>query len=166
MAARKRAKPKPKPSKAAKIGRPSKLTPAVVRNITKAIAEGDTIEDACVVAGITTQTLRNWKAKARGGDEPKLLAFLSDLEYAQALARRARLKQIADGRMLNGEKDWKAVHAYVKLTDPHYSKQALTERALDNEMGARLESMEVHMSAEGIAEMWAAYAKVRGITLD
>lgn len=173
MAAAKKSKPRKAPkakgaeaSRPARVGRPSKLTTATVRAITDAIAAGDTIEDSCIAAGITSATLRGWRAKARTGTDAKLRNFLADLEHAQSLARRNRLRQIADGRMINGEKDWKATAAYLKLTDPMFSNAAITERALDNEMGARLEAMEAHMTGDGIAEMWEAYAKVRGITIE
>ena len=146
-------------------GRPSKFSVTTVKKITDAIAAGDTIVDACVVAGISTSTLQHWRAQARAGDSKKL-RFLEQLEYAQAQARRIRLKEIADGRMINGQKDWKATAMYLKMTDPMFSNAAITQRALDNAMGARLEAMEAHMDGDAIAQMWAAYAKSRGITIE
>lgn len=65
-----------------KNGRPSKLTPEITERFLTAIKLGATYELACKYAGITYQTLLNWRERT----EPAFLEFFEALTRAEGQA--------------------------------------------------------------------------------
>ena len=152
MATKKRTKP----------GRPSKLTDKVTRAAEEALALGVTVEDACASAGISPRTFRRWRRSAREGNE-RFIEFFDRMEMARAVARVESLKTIRSGKMINGEKDWKAEAWCAERAHPELSKAVVSRKVIDQAVMDRLEEMEDHMSSAAIAEMYDAYAKVYGL---
>lgn len=65
-----------------KTGRPSKLTPEVTERFLMAIKLGAPYELACNYAGISYNTLLNWKGRA----EPEFIEFFQELTRAEGAA--------------------------------------------------------------------------------
>lgn len=65
-----------------KNGRPSKLTPEITERFLTAIKLGATYELACKYAGITYQTLLNWRER----EEAAFLQFFEDVTRAEGQA--------------------------------------------------------------------------------
>ena len=86
------AKRPPRPK--GKRGRTSKFTPKVGETICKMIREGNTYRVACLCAGISTATLRDWKKKGRASRSGAYRDFLQDVEEAEAEAIRAKVKTV------------------------------------------------------------------------
>jgi transposase-like protein len=96
-AAAKPAKPKAAP---AKVGRPTKLTEALVRDIAEAVAEGMTYTLAAQLHGVTRKTLYNWlKAGEDADGESPEAEFLHALKKAEAEGARVQLRRVRGGEM-------------------------------------------------------------------
>src|SRR5258708_39352616 len=79
-----------------KGGRPSKYQPETVDRLVEALADGLTIKQACIAAGIGEATLSRWKV-----EYPELLP---QLEQAREQCRRDTLARIKKA----GQADWRA----------------------------------------------------------
>jgi transposase-like protein len=96
-AAAKPAKPKAAP---AKVGRPTKLTKELVRDIAEAVSEGMTYTLAAQLHGVTRKTLYNWlKAGEDADDESPEAEFLHALKKAEAEGALASLRRVRAGGM-------------------------------------------------------------------
>jgi hypothetical protein len=88
-----------------KGGRPSKYTPENVEKLLGAIADGLTIRQSCVAAGIGEQTLRDWQER------------YPDLDLRLAEARElARQKALASIKAAGEAGDWRAMEAFLRLS--------------------------------------------------
>lgn len=118
-------------------GRPTKLTVEVAARILHLVMKGNYISTACRSAGITHNTLRNWKARAEELiDDPEVdLAdlppeekiftdFFQVLEMAEAEGE-SRLLSVA----ARGEKGWQA--AMTVLERRHPEKFGRSEKRQD-----------------------------------
>jgi hypothetical protein len=81
----------------------SKYTPATVRRLLAAIADGLTYKSACITAGIGVTTLADWRR-----DHPELELRM---EEAKEKARHKMLKTIKRA----ADDDWRAAAEYLKL---------------------------------------------------
>ena len=79
-----------------KTGRPSKLTPELLAEITKRIAEGDTPEDAAELTGIAPSTFYDWMVRGKSGDEP-FGSFRRAVTRALAEFRSNAVRTVLDG---------------------------------------------------------------------
>ena len=86
------------------MARPSKLTPAVQETIIKAIGLGGSYADACLAAGISYDTLNNWKRRAEDG-EAKYLRLFGEIASEEA---RAVLRHLAVMNNAAAKGEWKA----------------------------------------------------------
>jgi hypothetical protein len=86
-----------------KPGHPSKYTPATVRRLLAAIADGLTYKSACITAGIGVTTLADWRK-----EHPELEL---KMEEAREKARHKMLKRIK----VAADDDWRAAAEYLKL---------------------------------------------------
>ena len=145
-----------------KSGRPTKLTDTLTKKVTAALEEGCRIEDACLVAGISTRTFRLWREKGRKGESP-YVEFFEACDLASAKARIKFLKKLKDGVNIKGEEDWKAIDRMMSRLYPELAVAEVTRRAIDMEVEQLFVAMESHLKPEERAAMYAAYAKVRGI---
>ena len=89
-----------------KLGRPTKLTPATVNVLCACVGDGLTYKSACGAAGISTESLRNWRE-----EYPELA---TKLEKARETARATALREIKAA----GAKDWRAHAEWLRLTFP------------------------------------------------
>lgn len=70
----------------AKIGRPSKLTPAVKQRLLDAIRAGNYFEAACVYAGIGETTFYRWMEKGEKANSGEFREFWESVKRAEAEA--------------------------------------------------------------------------------
>ncbi len=89
-------------------GRPSKYSPAVVDRLLASLAAGLTQKQACMACGICQNTLTAWRREYEEL-EPRI-------EAAREVARQTALEGIKTA----GEKDWRALAEWLKLTFPEY----------------------------------------------
>jgi hypothetical protein len=118
-------------------GRPTKLTPQTILILEEAIGKGTTWKSAAAVAGISEDSLCNWRR-----EDPELNARL---DGAREKARLRALKVIQD---VAERGDYKAAVEFLRLAWPEYRNREsalaavhvsngtppmeLTERDLDN----------------------------------
>ena len=86
-----------------KSGRPTKATPETLKIIIDAVSEGLTYETSAALAGITYQTLHDWKKKGGQGD-PVFVDFAEKLMVAEAEGEYTLLANIRRA----GESQWQA----------------------------------------------------------
>jgi terminase small subunit-like protein len=91
-------------SATAKGGRPCKYTPETVERLLDALADGLTQKQACIASGIGERTLHDWLERY-----PELT---TQLESARENARQKALAGIQSF----GDKDWRALEAFLKLS--------------------------------------------------
>jgi transposase-like protein len=89
-------------------GRPSKYSPSVVDRLLASLAAGLTQKQACMACGICENTLAAWR-KQYPDLEPRI-------ESAREVARQTALEGIKTA----GEKDWRALAEWLKLTFAEY----------------------------------------------
>ena len=82
-------------------GRNGKFTPAVRKAILSAISKGCTDTDACAIAGVSRETLRQWSKRT----EPQYVALLADITRA----REERIASLLDRIAKAGDDDWRAL---------------------------------------------------------
>ena len=90
-----------------RIGRPSKLTPALQENICKIVADGNYMITACQAVGIDKSTYLRWLergAKEIDNDGGIYCDFLYAIKKAEATAEQALLSVIKE-KAING-KEW------------------------------------------------------------
>jgi hypothetical protein len=91
-----------------KGGRPSKFQPETIGRLLEALANGLTIRQACIAAGVGESTLSRWKA-----EHPELVEQLAEAR------EQARQKALA-GIKKAGEADWRALAKFLELSFPEY----------------------------------------------
>ena len=96
----------PSSNDARQVGRPTKFNDETVERLCAAMGDGMPIRGACVVAGIGVTTLKEWRER------------YPDLEERIADAREhARLRALQAIKAA-GDKDWRALAEWLKLTHP------------------------------------------------
>lgn len=65
-------------------GRPTKLTPALRKQLVRMLEDGNPISASCASLGIDETTFRKWRARARSEDDPELAKFFVDIARARA----------------------------------------------------------------------------------
>lgn len=123
----------------APIGRPTKYTEKTVKLLEQAVAAGLSNKSACSVAGISQETLSQWRK-----DRPE---FAGQLECAREKAKERALAAIQKA----GKTEWRALEAWLKLTSPEYRKnrESLTSLQINSATGAS----NIAISNEDLAEM-------------
>lgn len=76
------------------MARPTKLTKAVQKRICDAIKQGATYELAAKYAGITYETLNNWRKAGEEAQEGEFFQFFQAIEEAEGMAAVKWLKKI------------------------------------------------------------------------
>jgi hypothetical protein len=103
-----------------KGGRPSKYQPGTVTCLLKALANGLTLKQACIVSSISETTLSRWRM-----EHPELVP---QLERAREQTRQDALASILKA----GEHDWRAKKAFLELSYQEY-RQAGTKIDINNQ---------------------------------
>ena len=124
---------------ARKVGKPSKLTPALQAEMEKLFATGCTIKTACDMVGLGESTYRAWMAK-EGAGNAKYIAFQAAIKKAQAIpltesvaivrkAARPLFRDVYDkegnviGQELVNGGSWQAAAWILERKDPaNYAK--------------------------------------------
>ncbi len=134
-------KPKSGKKKKGKTGRPTKLTPGVVEVICDVVAEGMTVEDGAILAGITPRTVSTWMSRGRSSTRGRYRDFLLAVTRARA----------------NGERD--LIH--LVRTERHYrGPLAILERRWPDKWGPKTPEERRKLAAEAdLAEAKAALAR-------
>jgi len=90
------------------------FTPRTIQKLEKLFEEGNTIDDACAIVGVSTDSYNNYLT-----DNQK---FREKMERAHAYARQAHLNNIK----IAGEKDWRASAWFLERTAPKsYGQKAI-----------------------------------------
>jgi hypothetical protein len=111
------------------MGRPTKLTPAVLTTLVFALSEGATIEHACDYAAIAPSTFYEWMKRGEGGD-PEFLEFLETITRARGRGIVTDLSTISKA-VLAG--DWKAAAWRLEHRYPaEYGKKVQVRGDADN----------------------------------
>ena len=108
-----------------KIGRPSKLTPALSEEMLALIEGGDYPEDAALIVGITRDTYYSWKAKGEEDAAAGRRSAFSDFSDSVSRARaKARSHAVATMRKAADNGDARFALEYLARTDPeHWAKR-------------------------------------------
>ena len=103
---------------AAPVGRPSKYTPQTIQLLEESAASGMSNKAACAIAGISQETLSQWRKEHEG--------FADRLEAAREKSRARALSAIQKA----GGKDWKAHESWLKLTSIEHRPNAASMTAV------------------------------------
>ena len=97
------------------IGRPSKLTDILVKEICEYIATGNTFERACRLSNISESIFYDWKAKGEKEKQGKYLDFLEAVKKAEEEFKKTNIDII-----LNAAKDgtWQAAAWLLERKHP------------------------------------------------
>jgi hypothetical protein len=87
-----------------RTGRPSKLTPRVLKKLTETLRSGAYRETACLYAGIDYSTFRRWEIKGEGAKIGKFREFCEAIKKAEADAEVHDLELISKA----AENQWQA----------------------------------------------------------
>lgn len=93
----------------ANIGRPTKLTPALMAEVVKLVLDGNSLEAAADCVGVSDTCLYLWLAKGREGDET-YVGFSDAVTRARGQAEVRAVAAMREG-MLD---DWKAAESWLK----------------------------------------------------
>lgn len=95
------------------MGRPTSLDELTAERIRQAVRKGATWAMAAQASGIGASTLREWKQKGRGGQEP-YASFLATLKRAQAERAEEALEVIQKAAGTS----WQAAAWFLERTQP------------------------------------------------
>ena len=96
------------------MGRPSKLTPEVVKRLTEAIRDGNYYEAACGYAGIHYSTFRKWMIKGEKAKSGKYREFFEDIMQAEC---EAEVRMVAQWQKCMPE-DYRAIRDFLERRYP------------------------------------------------
>src|SRR5262249_22072438 len=91
-----------------KPGRPTKYDPQTVDKLLAALRVGLTHKQACLACGISQSTLADWRER------------YPDLEPRMEAAREEARQKALEGIKDAGQKDWRALAEWLKLTFPEH----------------------------------------------
>lgn len=96
----------------------SRLTPELSKKLCSYVRQGNWIETAAALCGVSTNSVRGWCLMGRrdieGGRETDYAAFLEALETARAESESILLSRIVDA----SETDWKAAAWTLEKKNP------------------------------------------------
>jgi Helix-turn-helix domain of resolvase len=101
------------------MGRPSKLTDELAREMLEMLEEGAFVSSACAAVGISRSTWASWRERGRLGEEP-FAAFVEAVAAAEARAESTISQRIWDQAIYRG--DLKAATWWLRHRFPsHWS---------------------------------------------
>lgn len=86
------------------VGRPTKLTKQVIKDVCCCISDGLKYEDACLVAGISVSSFCEWRVKGEKQPDTIYGELLDSVKKAQAKRKQRLLKKIEAA----GDEQWQA----------------------------------------------------------
>ncbi len=102
------------PDKAPRFGRPTKLTPELIKAIAATVQSGCYLDTAARYHGVAKASFFDWMKRGHKQKTGIYRDFLDALETAQAAADVRDHAQIS----IAAGKDWKAAVAHLKLRNP------------------------------------------------
>jgi len=93
-------------------GRKTKYTPQVIDKLVTALSVGMTDQDACVVAGITTETFYSWRRNKADFSDRTTRAREEGWQAALAVIKHSAIK----------DRDWRAAGEFLDRTKSAYRK--------------------------------------------
>jgi len=122
------------------LGRPSKLTAELIKNIQNWLRMGYFVEDAARMAGISKGTLYNWLEKGRlereDGIQSLHVDFLDSLEKARAEAEGIFLSSI---KTAASRGQWQAAAWWLERSFDKWSKPQKIEMGGSNDEPIQIE---------------------------
>lgn len=106
------------------MARLSKLTPETQKKIVDAIAEGNYLETAAALGGITYTTLNNWMKKGEAASSGAYVEFLEAIKRAEAEAESLRVSRISKA---GKDGNWQADAWYLERRYPEKWGKRVTE---------------------------------------
>jgi len=106
------------------MGRKTKLTPEVQKNILDALSVGATHRIACQYAGINPQSFYNWLDKGEAGQK----LYVDFFEQVIQTQGRAAVGWLAKIEAAANEGDWRAVAWKLERRYPHEYGKTVQER--------------------------------------
>ncbi len=97
------------------MARQSKLTPETQKKIVDAIAEGNYLETASAIGGITYATLNNWMNKGSSALSGAYFEFFDAVKKAEAEAEALRISRISKAGQAG---NWQADAWYLERRYP------------------------------------------------
>lgn len=97
------------------MARQSKLTPETQKKIVDAISEGNYLETAAAIGGVTYTTLNNWMKKGESTSSGAYVEFLEAVKKAEAEAEALRVSRISKA---GKEGNWQADAWYLERRYP------------------------------------------------
>lgn len=97
------------------MARQSKLTPETQKKIVDAIAEGNYLETAAAIGGVTYTTLNNWMKKGEAASSGAYVEFLEAVKRAEAEAEALRVSRISKA---GKDGNWQADAWYLERRYP------------------------------------------------
>lgn len=137
--------------------RPTKLTPELQNTIARYVNAGANVPRACVAAGLSWNTAKEWLARGRAGDEP-----YADFVHAIEQAKAAWAVGIAMRITSAGKQDWKADAWAAERRLKEYAPPTVRSQInveVDAQYRALLTLLEGEISPSAYAEVLAALAK-------
>jgi transposase-like protein len=124
------------------MARQSKLTPETQRKIVEAIAEGNYLETAAALGGVTYTTLNNWMRKGQAATSGPYVAFFESVKRAEAEAESTRVGRI---KRAGQEGNWQADAWYLERRYPErWGKRIQQELSGPNGGPIKTESVTKH----------------------
>jgi transposase len=124
------------------MGRPTLCTPDVIAAFEKYMRAGCTLDDAAALLGFSRSAAFDWKARGEAGESP--FADFSDAVTRAAAEFKAEcLAGVASGRMMNGDRDWKAQAFVLERRFPaEYGPQQVVAVKVEQQLEKALDRLD------------------------
>lgn len=119
-------------------GRPSLLTPEMVRIAGEVAATGGAIPTIANACGVSVPTVKNWMRQGKEQQSPESIAFLSAIQDGTHIAEIEAIKKICTSRDPRDAQWWLTHHPTTRET---WSDAAADRRAERKTMATVLEAM-------------------------
>jgi hypothetical protein len=96
------------------MSRPTVLSSALAKKLCTILSEGNTIETACGVCGITDRTFHNWMTRGEEEQKGPFFQFFHSATRARAKAKAKLVKVIIKA----ADRDWKAASFLLERMHP------------------------------------------------
>jgi transposase-like protein len=144
------------------VGRPTVLTPELREAIAKSIRGGCPTDDAAAMNGVDPATLYRWMERGRAG-EPEFREFCESVTRARAAAKRRAIREVRQGVLVSGAKDWKAWAWWLERMYPNeFGPQANVHVKVEKELSAALDRLKERLDPAVYVMVLGALAEEAG----